>query len=280
MKEPIAKTNRAAAIRRIATTLLYNPPVDLFDPEFWKRLNPALSVSERPFDPRPHVEQFRAEGWFQTDPVLDVSSLRAAVESLAAAKLLPVFAFVYDEFWEVHRGAAVSALLSALLGPGYSQKPYVWIQIVDRASSSSGWPPHVDRDPPTEDISLWIPLTDATLDNGCMYLMPSYASRDDLQSIRALPAGAGSVLGWRQDLLHWGSYSSVRATEPRISIALEFDRGGGIDPRAPLPSLEERLNLIAKQILKYLEEFEPGRYDEKWLELADRIIARSSGPGR
>jgi hypothetical protein len=249
-------------------TSVYNAAVDVWNRNYWRRLNPTLSVTHRAFEIDPLIESFRAEGWLQSDPVIETRSLRSAVEALVREKWLPVFAFVYEEFW---LGGRLDPLVQALLGPGCRQKPYLWIQHVEPAASSSGWPPHVDQDPPTKDISVWIPLTDATLDNGCMYLMPSYAPKHDLQSIRALPARAGSILAWRQDVLHWGAYSSRRAKEPRISIALEFGREG-LDPAA-VPPFEERLKLIARQILKYLEEFEPGRYEERWMELADKILA-------
>src|SRR5438093_1083574 len=74
-------------------------------------------------------------------------------------------------------------------------------------------------------LTTWVPLTDATLSNGCMYVVPkstdervqqaveNYSSRKMsmgdvqrlLQHARALPARAGSVLCWGFGLLHWGS---------------------------------------------------------------------------
>jgi hypothetical protein len=81
---------------------------------------------------------------------------------------------------------------------------------------------------------------------------------ENIQGIRALPAGAGSNLGWRQNLLHWGGKSCERALEPRISLGFEFQRGDTrpyndplLDPLA-IPGFEQRLGLIGKQILQYL----------------------------
>jgi len=113
-----------------------------------------------------------------------------------------------------------------------------------------------------------VPLTEATPFNGCMYVLPAerdphYAARVkkyDIaapQNIRALPAAPGSVLGWTQGLLHWSGRSSRRASEPRLSFSIEYQRGDEpafnepvLDPRV-LPPFERRLGLIGKQILQY-----------------------------
>jgi len=84
-------------------------------------------------------------------------------------------------------------------------------------------------------LNLWVALTDATPLTSCIYVLP--ASSDDeyltrveppsdvrLQDVRALPAAAGSVLGWTPHLLHWGSRSSQLATAPRVSAALYLQR--------------------------------------------------------
>jgi hypothetical protein len=72
-------------------------------------------------------------------------------------------------------------------------------------------------------------------------------------------------------VLHWGSYSSGRAKEPRISLALEFGPEGEIDPRGPLPDFSQRLKFIGRAIERYLEAFEPGRFREEWLRVAETL---------
>jgi hypothetical protein len=248
------------------------------DPDYWAGLcRPAVREVAAP--PSVDVDQFRFEGWLSLPPILQVDSMRDAVSTLVGEGWLPVFSFVYDAFWEVSRTRAVQSLLSALLGPDTRQKPNVWAHHVELSATACGWPPHVDLSG-SRDLTLWIPLSDATLDNGCVYLIPSNASAEMtdpmpraellgmLQSARAVPARAGSILCWRQDVLHWGSYSSPRATGPRISIALEFGPGG---PPRPPPSFEERLAWIGRAIRMYLPPFEPGRHRDEWLELADQL---------
>jgi hypothetical protein len=92
--------------------------------------------------------------------------------------------------------------------------------------------------------SVWLPLSNATLLNRCVYVVkrttdtnPLAAtiygresfSRGELDSLlrnsRALPSVLGDVLCWGQKILYWGS--TVESTEqPRISIAIEFTGAG------------------------------------------------------
>ena len=101
-------------------------------------------------------------------------------------------------------------------------------------------------------LNVWIPLNDATLDNGCMYVVPKefdidFARTDNhhahmnpatevqrgksskiqfpLHGVRALPAPAGSLIAWYGNTIHWGSSCSRYAKAPRKSIALTFRRG-------------------------------------------------------
>jgi hypothetical protein len=125
-------------------------------------------------------------------------------------------------------------------------------------------------------VNLWITLADATPTNSCMYVLPApqdpgYRSgardtafdRSQLQDVRALPAPAGSVLGWTTHLMHWGSRSSPDATEPRISATAYVQRADRppassaiMDFRDPVP-FEQRLAWIAASI------GEPGLFDDR-----------------
>jgi ectoine hydroxylase-related dioxygenase (phytanoyl-CoA dioxygenase family) len=117
-------------------------------------------------------------------------------------------------------------------------------------------------------LTVWIPLTNATPLNGCMYIIPAnrdktYNTSDenewkfDYPDVRALPGQAGNVFVWNQAVLHWGSRTSRFAEEPRISVAFEFQRADVPPFNQPLlnpkhlPSFEARLKLIAKQLLQY-----------------------------
>jgi ectoine hydroxylase-related dioxygenase (phytanoyl-CoA dioxygenase family) len=119
---------------------------------------------------------------------------------------------------------------------------------------------------------VWIPLTDATPDNSCIYVLPlsrdpNYPSHPDvesverLQDVRALPAPVGSALVWNQYLLHWGSRACARASEPRISWGIYFQSGdvenfnrSAREPAGPL-GFEERLGYIGKALERYSTNF-------------------------
>ena len=80
-------------------------------------------------------------------------------------------------------------------------------------------------------MSCWFPITPATPENSCMYVLP--ASEDPyypvgktkfdypIQSIRALPAEPGDVIVFNHNILHWGSQSSQWGSAPRRAIAFE-----------------------------------------------------------
>jgi hypothetical protein len=214
-----------------------------------------------------------------------------------------VFAFVYDEFWLLPRTPALKRFLRSVLGREYRQLPRIWCHFIDTAAGNSGWAPHVDGPMDSGRVSLWFPLSDATLDNGCMYVIPKgrvpqetflkFAGRHEganphevrvlLQSTRALPATAGSVIGWEFGLIHWGA-SVGAAHEPRISFALEFIgpgvpleqyENGLINPESALLSFEERLRIVGTCIWAY-QKFEPRMV--RFLDLAERLAVGSAKP--
>jgi hypothetical protein len=226
------------------------------DEAFWRALNPDLHITHHPLRAAtawsamgPDLSErcvsfFRKEGYFQAPPLIEpetTTRLAQAIEAMADRTIPGVFAFVYDEFWQLF--ATANRFLSAVLGDGYKVTPSeIWTFHVPRGSESAGWPPH--RDLLTQDtvsdrgvsaLTLWIPLTDATPLNGCMYVLPEkldpgigeqllfpQPSLAMLQNVRALPAAAGSVLGWNTRILHWGGRSSDQAEQPRISVGIYF----------------------------------------------------------
>jgi len=150
-------------------------------------------------------------------------------------------------------------------------------------------------------LTVWIPLNDATLDNGCMYVVPrefdtDFARTDNhhahmnpatevqrglsskihfpLHGVRALPAPAGSLLAWSGNTIHWGSTCSRYANAPRKSIALTFLRsdnnvnvGANETPpititQASVMTPELRLALISRSLLVY----------NQWHALADDAV--------
>lgn len=275
--------------------------------EVWQQLNPQLTISEPAqavsdvreigtdeggFDGGRLSERFWEEGYFLIHDVLptdDIVKLRQGIETLVASGMSPSLIYLYDEAWDVFR--RLRPLLSHFLGERIGLLPHFWAWHVDPQSSGRGWPPHRDYqgestigDDMLISLSLWVPLSNAVPDNGCMYVLPRsfekcYAlpvSKPEdvaLQDVRALPAGPGSVMGWRQDLYHWGGRASRHAGEARISLSLEF-QNAAFDPLAEQilsleqpPAFHQRLTLIASQFEKYQHMQSIDADTVKWAEL-------------
>ncbi|MGB7355640.1 MAG: phytanoyl-CoA dioxygenase family protein [Acidobacteriaceae bacterium] len=275
-------------------------------PKYWIRLNPHLgissnsevdwdshaSVGEKQFSEAVH--SYRTLGFLALPALLSVSQIermQTAVDNLRAADWPAVFSFVYDDFWLLGRATQLSTLLKEILHPQYRLLSRIWTHYVPNAVGNGGWVPHLDHiHDAGHTTSVWIPLTHATLRNGCMYLVKRSAGTEAvcrafpnasqfskeqvtalLKNCRALPADPGSVLCWDDKILHWGA--QVEASEtPRVSIALEFTvpdfvRAGDhellLDPFSGLPSLETRLRLICNAVWTYrsvepmMERFTP-----------------------
>jgi hypothetical protein len=283
--------------------------------DFWQRLNPSLSVcchgagglsESRAIGPHRRkaiLVQLANDGYFEVQSLLPrraLERMRRGIDVLRQHDWPPVFAFVYDEFWQVTRVPSLVRLLATVLGPGYRQIPHVWSFFVPAALGAAGWKPHVDRGGRSsweKRLVLWIPLSDATLDNGCIYVIPrrriahrierawletkSYTASElnaILQGSRALPARTGSVLGWDFNLIHWGSACGDGAG-PRVSLSVEFI-GPNTEPTRDecplleaaadrLPPFAQRLHVIGRAIRDY-QRFEPRMV--RFGELSDRLV--------
>jgi hypothetical protein len=294
------------------------------DPAYWQSLlprHPDVSAGlGRPFVTNPVtpgpidalLRQYDESGYFASDPIVPAESialLLKCVEAVRRAGWPPVFSFVYDPFWQIARLPVLRTFLTEVLGPGYRQIPHVWTYYIGRRRRSTGWQPHIDGFALADGsispgrVSVWIPLTDATLENGCMYVVPRDfvppdASREWsrldildaalvralLQGSRALPAGAGSILGWDFDIIHWGS-TCTGAGHSRISIAMEFISAEQVPVEhelslipldADLPGFGERLRAVAAGILTYAR-FEPRL--SRYAALANTLLGRAAqGP--
>lgn len=270
------------AVREIAIT-----EVKPDNSEHWLALCPGLHIGSdlerRKFaigDLDELMSDLRIEGYVNVPGVLPdsvVAPLRDCLATLQRVGIPLAFSFVYDEMWSAFHG--VGAFIAAALGDDYRALPDFWAWHVPATDQGAGWGPHRDRRIPTLDadnsphsMTVWLPFSDATPLNGCMHVLPAHRDerfqlRDwdgpdnnlvvDPQSIRALPAPAGSMLAWNQAVLHWGGRASRLATGPRASAAFEFQRGDKPAFNQPLldpdrmPSFAERLGLIGKQVLQY-----------------------------
>lgn len=284
------------------------------DLDYWRRLNPQLSIGsprhpsieeERPWSRNEldsRVAHMARAGYLQASPFVDpgtVAALRLGVERIREAGWPPVFLFVYDQVWDLARTPSVQALLAAVLGPGFREDSLVWCFHVAPTAGASGWAPHFDGPEKSNRMTLWFPLTDATLDNGCMYVVPDGAlpasvSTDPsevalnwsdlsatLRSARALPCDAGGMLSWRFHVLHWSSVA-VDTALPRISVAMEFlgadatARPGEaplIDATVRPEDFSMRLYAIGKSLRIYIR-FEP------WLAPFANVAQRLEGDYR
>lgn len=258
----------------------------LADEDFWRTRFPALTIGVPQDDFAACAlanaarvkadDRMRREGYFQaSDPgLVDLATpLAGAISGLAAAGAPPVFAFLFDQAWAAFNRQ--TRIIASLLGPDYQVLPDFWAWHVDPQGGEAGWRPHRDRgfaalapDKTPLSLTVWIPLTSAVPDNSCMYILPAdkdptYGTpqdgqyRVDLPAIRALPVEPGDWLCWNQAVLHWGSQTSHFAASPRMSMALEFQRGTMAPLNTPLlgtlpvPAFDDRLRLICKQILQY-----------------------------
>lgn len=258
------------------------------DAMFWQDFCPKLHIADMEFlnsqtyfnvqsDAIQMARQaLKAEGYFEINSPhweLPIAGMAELVMKLDENGLPTPFSFVYDEFWCLYY--RLNKLLEGILGEGFLRLPDFWTWLVDPKRSQSGWRPHRDKDYHSlfadrspKSVTIWIPLTDTDPLNGCMYIVPAdrdptYGTSQDQDckfeyaDIRALPAQAGTVFCWTQAVYHWGSHTSQRAKNPRISVAFEFQSALVTPYNQPLtnpneiPDFSFRTRLIAKQILQY-----------------------------
>ncbi len=269
--------------------------IDEFDrKELWLELNPELSITDIPMrgmdegvarvgeeEIERQLEGLVREGYFMFPKAVGADECRAlavAVERLVEAGIPTPFLWVYDETWQLFARAA--APIAGLVGPDFLAGGDLWVWHVAPEPGGAGWGPHRDAnlgdellpDGRPQVVTVWFALTEATPENGCMYVLPT--DRDpnvpealgdksvalaDLASVRALPAQPGALMGWNTRLLHWGARSSARAGAPRISVSMYVQRRDAerltadmVDPFASVP-LHHRLGVVSRALLTYAE---------------------------
>ncbi len=249
----------------------------------------------------------RQDGYFRLPGVIapaGVQRLNHAIDAVVSAGWPAAFVFMYDEAWQSARSPAASRVLEAVLGRGFRQICHVWAHVVKPVVGSTGWHPHVDGDPGRR-MTVWIGLTAATLDNGCMHVVPrdatlsssdliprfrvsdSQFSRTEVASLlhatHALVASPGDALGWGFDVIHWGGFAR-RAGEERRGLSFEYiaadqqpgDNDGPLVDMGVLPLFEDRLRFVASGVLVY-RKFEP--IVDRFADVARAIKTRLEPPG-
>ncbi len=212
---------------------------------------------------------FAYPSWFSET---DLHQLRSCIEKLAEVKLPPIFAFVFDEFWELMVG--LTPLMSDLLEDEFQFLPAIWAWHVT-PENQTAFAPHRDQvqdadDDPLDYLTLWVPLTDLDHRTSCICVLPASADLDyqsgvsqatvnNLQDVRTLQGPAGSVFCWTTGLIHWGTRQSVFG-QPRMSVGFYVQNPDAechypppLDFSEPL-SLNQRLAIIGQQILFYSRE--------------------------
>ena len=207
----------------------------------------------------------------------DMSALSSIIDELEAVGLPAQFMLLYDEVWGIVNG--VSRSLEPLFGLANIQDFFVFRV----PPGGAGWPMHRDRsgaDPSTGfnyermplSTTVWISLTDASLQTSCIFCLPAYAdpnySSETLdedatvilaqahQHIRPMPVLQGDVLAWSSRLLHWGSASPLDAPTTRKTLTFtmadpSFEQPSIITSSSQLPPFPARLVLVAYSLVCY-----------------------------
>ena len=274
--------------------------------DYWRSISPTIQIgANTPFaclDVAQDAEEaaarlFEAEGYFETPPLVPpevLAGLNQAIDDVIAAGWPSIFALVDDRFWQCGRLPAVRRLLLSRLGKGHQQIPHLWIHIVQAVDGAAGWMPHFDGFASAR-VSVWLALTEATTDNGCIYIVPSSMLPDAfrikdtfvdlpmkdvlraMHATRALPVQAGAALGWEFHVFHWGG-RTVNPRTQRRALSMEFIAAGEpsqpdeeplLDPDGPLPDLAYRLRAIGLALDTYSKR-EP--LSQRFRPLGQRLL--------
>ena len=217
--------------------------------EFWKGLEPSLCIESGAPAPEfqtpelePQLARLRVEGYVNLPGVLPselVQRLYAGVERLYQRGIPLPFTFVYDEFWHAFQGLQV--FLEAVLGASYRALPDFWVWYVPASNNAAGWGPHrdkvglcLDRDNSPHSLTVWLPFSDATPLNGCIYMLPAHLDErfkrrvwdgEGNNAVGSLFRGAAVLAGVLRAAEDKGVVCSDRAVRafcqfaPRMSIA-------------------------------------------------------------
>ena len=270
----------------------------------------------------------------QTGWQRECENLKDAIEYLdREIGLNPTWSLVFDNFWTLAR--RVEKLVQEISGGEENRLNFdalVWrveneteegrTMNDEKKNKMTAFTPHRDRQPKGEDTrksfredetpkycTIWIPLTNATCENSCLYVIPrkcdeGYMDGDDdadlektplekclkdkkaYQNITACPVEVGEAVVFSHRTIHWGSKPRDNYEgEPRVNVSFGFSDDSfekaylknrnnvkvteDQDDVKSLPTLKERLVLIASQMIVYHERFPPKNF--KALKLLKKI---------
>lgn len=254
--------------------------------EFWRRLAPDLTISDaQPVSVTAIDAARRAKLRLKlvNDGYAKVPSMNArpvhgkiadAMDRIAKAGLPTAFIGVYDEVWSLL--ADLQPAMDTIFDGHAALVPNFWANhSVDmtagfgatRRRGGNG----VFKDGTPKNVSVWMPLTPATPDNGCLYVVPAGQDRNygkperadaSLPGIRALPAKPGEALIWTGETYHWQARPERNNDDgPLMSLTWEFQHSetepleGLLLTSYPYMPFETRLGLLARQMPKHFKAF-------------------------
>ena len=185
LKEAVAKLRAQMGLSEREVKDRFQQATDI---GYWQNLSPSMGIMDEESLARLDHTTLSSEqedsallnlakhGYFQMPALLapaTVARMHSSVEAVRAAGWPAVFSWVYDEFWAALRTPPMVQFFRRQLGAGYLQSASgLWVHCVDPRNRGSGWVPHVDSTKDQGRITVWIPLMDVTVRNGCMYVIP------------------------------------------------------------------------------------------------------------
>jgi len=258
-------------------------------PEFWRRMAPDLTISDshprlagdRPLrDIETERMRLRNDGFLHLADGPrsgDLQRIANAMSRIVRAGLPAAFIGVYDEVWSLV--AQNSALIAGIFEGNGAMVPNFW---ASHSATNAGLAAMRRRpgngiftNGSPSNITVWIPVTDATPENGCIYVVPAGQDRNygksgapradaSLSGIRALPAKAGDMLIWSGETYHWqGRPERTRGGAALLSLTWEFQSRdippleGALVDSFPFVPFETRLGLLAHQMPNHRHDLSP-----------------------
>ncbi len=251
----------------------------------WEALNQQVPVTDLlpPAASASASVRWPRDGWAAVDDAAPAPLVGAALAALALVRgdgWPAVFVWMLDAPWRVLQRAVAGAAVTSVLGEKLHILPRVWAHGVT-ATAQQGWPPHQDertlgRLPGGAPVRLtaWLALTHATLDNGCVHLIPNHVAPDVtgrfavapsftaddvahlLHHVRALPAAPGTLLLWEPTVVHWGGQRTRVDAPERWALSAELMHQDATPASmdvplldlVTLPSLAQRRAVVAQSL--------------------------------
>lgn len=256
-------------------------------PEFWRRLAPELTIS----DAQPTAAIEHSNGQINREKMrlvndgfvrlkqpgfkVKMDQISSAMDRIVNAGLPAAFIGVYDETWTII--AQLQDVIDGMFDGKSAMVPDFWAShTVSSASLTAGRKragKGIYEDGTPKNVTVWIPVTDATPENGCVYVVPAGQDRNygkpnperadaSLSGIRALSAQAGDALIWTGETYNWQARPDRHGDDGALmSLNWEFQCretapiDGLLVDSYPYVPFETRLALLARQMPLHRRDF-------------------------